>query len=116
MLAHGAVLRKSSFSAEQLEAIVKDFHTAGLEPAEVAMMEFAQKISLNAHAITCTDVDDLRAQGITDIEILDITLAAAARNFFSKTLDALGAEPDAEYMNLEEPLRRALTGGICQGE
>jgi len=36
----------------------------------------------------------VRAHGLSDEEILDVTLAASARSFFSKTLDAMGCEPD----------------------
>lgn len=116
MLAHGAVLRQNFFSAEQVTAIVKDFRNAGLEPAEVAMMAFAQKVTLNAHEITPQDIEVLRTCGFSDAEILDITLAATARSFFAKLLDALGAEPDAAYLELEEGLRQALVGRRPFGE
>lgn len=110
MLVHGAVLRKNLFSAEQVAAIVKDFHNAGLEPAEVAMLAFSQKVTLNAHGTTPQDIEDLRTHGFSDAEILDITLAATVRSFFARLLDALGAEPDAVYLELEDELRQALTG------
>lgn len=110
-LAHGAVLRKNFFSAEELAAIVRNFRNAGLDPAEVAMMAFAGKVTRNAHSITARDIEGLRAHGLSDEEILDIALAAAARNFYSKALNAIGAEPDPVYLSLEEPLRRALTVG-----
>jgi hypothetical protein len=42
---------------------------------------------------------------------MDVVLAAAARCFFSKTLDALGIEPDPKYAKLDAPLRGALTVG-----
>jgi hypothetical protein len=42
---------------------------------------------------------------------MDVVLTAAARCFFSKTLDALGAEPDSAYWNLDPGLRDALTVG-----
>lgn len=110
------MLRANFFSAEQLEAIVRDFRNAGLEPAEVAMMAFAQKVTLHAHEVTPQDIADLRGHGFSDAEILDIALAAAARNFYSKVLDAIGAEPDEVYLKLEEGLRRALTVGRPFGE
>jgi hypothetical protein len=40
-----------------------------------------------------------------------VVLAAAARAFFSKTLDALCVEPDASYSELEPSLRETLTVG-----
>jgi hypothetical protein len=61
-------------------------------------------------------VDGLRAYGLSDAEILDIVLTAAARTFFSKVLDALGAEPDAVYLNMAQELRQALTVGRSFGD
>ena len=49
--------------------------------------------------------------GLPDGEILGVVLAAAARCFFSKTLDGLGALPDHKYEALEPALRDALTVG-----
>ena len=42
---------------------------------------------------------------------MDVVLAAAARCFFSKTLDALGVRPDASYAELAPELREALVVG-----
>ena len=42
---------------------------------------------------------------------MDVVLAAAARCFFSKTLDALGVQPDAEFGQLDPAFREALTVG-----
>lgn len=111
MLAHGSILRKNFFSAEQLISIAKDFRNAGLPPEEVAMMSYAQKIIVSAHQINEEDIEDLRKFGLSDEEILDITLACTARSFFSKTLDALDAVPDAIYVELEPELISALTVG-----
>ncbi len=111
LLAHGAVLRKNFFTAEKVAAIVRDFRHAGLEPEEVAVMAFAQKVTLEAHNVTQQDVEALRQWGLTDTEILDIVLAASARNFFSKALDVVGAPPDSVYLDLEPELREALVRG-----
>ena len=42
---------------------------------------------------------------------MDVVLAAAARCFFSKTLDALCVEPDASYRQLAPELREVLVVG-----
>jgi alkylhydroperoxidase family enzyme len=110
MLAHGAVLRKNFFSAEQLEAIAKDFRHAGLEEKEVLMMEYAQKVVRDAASSTQDDFDRLRKAGWTDEDILSITLAAAARSFVSKVFDALGADADAIYKELDEETHHTLIG------
>jgi alkylhydroperoxidase family enzyme len=66
-------------TVDQLRAILTDFHDAGLEPAEVAIMDFAEKIARSADEMTQVDVDALRALGLEDIEVLDITLTATMR-------------------------------------
>jgi uncharacterized peroxidase-related enzyme len=111
MLAHGALLCKNFFSADQLVAIVKDFRNAGLPPDEVAMMSLAQKLSIQAHDVSEKDIDELRGYGLSDEEILDVVLASTARNFFSKTLESLDAIPDEAYSELEPELLQSLTLG-----
>ena len=110
MLAHGAVLRKNFFTAEQLESIAKDFRNAGLEEKEVAMMEYSQKVVRDASSTTQADFDNLRKVGWTDEDIVSITLTAAARSFVSKVFDALGADADGIYKELDEETHHALIG------
>jgi uncharacterized peroxidase-related enzyme len=110
-LAHGAVLRKNFFNAEQLISIVKDFRNAELSPEEVALMTFTQKITARANQVNEKDMEQLRGFGLTDEEILNVVLACTARNFFSKTLDSLAAVPDEVYKELEPELVKVLTVG-----
>ncbi len=103
------MLRSKFFTPEQVEAIVRDFRNAGLAEAEVAMMALAEKVTLHAYKVTPEDIDGLHAHGFSDTDILDIVLTAAARNFYSKVLDALGAEPDAQIA--DAGLLSALAAG-----
>ena len=111
MLAHGSVLRQQFYTSAQLQAIAGDFTEAGLTSAETTMMKFAGQIARDATAITAGNIQALRDEGFTDAEIFDIAATAAARCFFSKLLDALGAEPDSAYLQLDEGLRQQLTVG-----
>ena len=74
-------------------------------------MRFARKVVEDATSVSAEDVAELRDLGLSDPEIFDIAAAAAARCFFSKTLDALGIQPDAEYASLSPELRKALVTG-----
>ena len=110
--AHGAVLESKFYDRAQLEAIVRDFRNAGLDPLDVAIMAFAQKIARHAYEVTEADVAELRTLGLGDAEILDVALTASARSFFSKTLDAMGCEPDealAGTANLLDLVRSSET-------
>ena len=111
MLAHSSVLLDQFYTSEQLIEIATDYHTADLAPADVAMMAFAEKVVRAATAITQADVDDLKQHGFSDAEIFDIIAAAAARCFLSKTADALGAEPDEVFLEMNEALRQTLVIG-----
>jgi uncharacterized peroxidase-related enzyme len=110
-LAHGSVLLRGLVSPETLLAVATDRPAADLDDVEAAVMELAAKVADDASSVTQDDIDRLRSLGLDDADIVDVVLAAAARCFFSKTLDALGIEPDAKYAQLEPGLRDALTVG-----
>jgi uncharacterized peroxidase-related enzyme len=106
LLAHGKKAL-TVLAEDQLVAVARDFHDAGLSPAEVAMMDYAVKVSTDAAAMTDDDSLALRGLGFTDREIVDITLAAGARNFFSRVLLALAVDLDVPE-GLSPALREAL--------
>jgi uncharacterized peroxidase-related enzyme len=112
-LAHGSVMLDQGLaSADELEALAADHRAAGLSETEVAVMDLAEQVAVDATSVTQDDVDRLRSLGLTDPEIVDVVAAATARCFFSKTLDALGARADERYAALEPAsLREKLTVG-----
>jgi len=105
-LAHGRTALKY-IGEDELVLIARDYRNAGLSEAEVAMMEFAEKVSTASAAMTVADSQRLRALGFSDREIVDIALAAAARNYFSRALQALAVDVDVPA-DLSQPLREAL--------
>ena len=111
MLAHGSVLTSRFLEPEALRAIVADHRNSGLDEVDVAVMDLAEKIADDATSVTQADIDRLRELGLSDAEVLDVILAAAARSFFAKALDGAGALADARFAELEPALRDALTVG-----
>jgi uncharacterized peroxidase-related enzyme len=111
MLAHGSVLLERFLDADDLRTVVSDDPGAALDETDVAIMELAEKVVDDATTITQADIDRMRSLGLSDKDILGVVLAAAARCFFSKALDALGVQPDAKYAALDPTLRDALTVG-----
>lgn len=111
-LAHGIVLRDKFHDVGTVFKIAADHHAAGLDATDVAIMDFAGKVARNAAGVTAEDIDPLRDHGLSDLDIFQVVLAVAARCFFSTVLDAVGAEPDAEYRTLvETELQEILTVG-----
>jgi alkylhydroperoxidase family enzyme len=108
-LAHGKVLLER-FDEPVLE-IVRDHRASGLDEVDIAVMELAERVVDDAASIGDDELQQLRNLGLSETEIMDVVLAAAARCFFSKTLDALGVRPDASFRELEPELREALVVG-----
>jgi uncharacterized peroxidase-related enzyme len=108
-LAHGTVLREQF--GEPVRDIAHDHRSAGLDEVDVAIMDFAEKVVDDASAIDDGDHQRLRDLGLSETDIMDVALAAAARCFFSKTLDAMRVLPDASYQELEPELREVLVVG-----
>jgi len=108
-LQHGTLLRDRF--GEPLLEIARDYRTANLSEVDIAVMEFAERVVDDATAIDDADRRRLRDLGLADAEIMDVALAAAARCFFSKTLDALGVQADAHFRDLEPELREVLVVG-----
>jgi uncharacterized peroxidase-related enzyme len=92
-LAHTQVLRDRFYDEAGLQRIAEDRHAA-LPPADAAVMDFAERVAGDPNGITAADVEALRGHGLSDPEILDVALTAAARCFFSTVIAAMGAEPD----------------------
>lgn len=111
VLAHNRILTEKLFTQTQVAAMIGDPREAGVTAAEIAMMDFAARVARAADGVTQADVDGLRGHGFGDREILDIALVAGARCFFSKTLDAMGTQPDAAFRKLPDTVRDVLTVG-----
>lgn len=110
-LAHGKVLADRFLAPETVRDVVVHRRSDDLDPAEIALIELAEKVAGDATSISQSDIDRLHRLGLSDADIFDVVAAAAARCFFSKTLDALGAQADAAYSELEPELPDALTVG-----
>jgi alkylhydroperoxidase family enzyme len=108
-LAHGQVLAEQF--GEPVREIALDRRTAGLDEVDIAVMELAEHVVDDATSIDDGELQRLRDLGLSDGEVMDVVLTAAARCFFAKTTDALGVLPDASYRELQPELREVLVVG-----
>ncbi len=95
LLAHG----RRAVSAGVLDAAGLAAFAArddsGFPAAEQAVIRYAERLSTHPRTMTDADSAELRAHGFSDRQIVDITLAAAARNLLSRALQALAVPVDA---------------------
>jgi uncharacterized peroxidase-related enzyme len=65
-----------------------------LDAEDRAIYQFAAKVATDAVSVSQSDVDLLRSFGLSDADVADVVYAAAARSFFTRVLDGLGAQLD----------------------
>ena len=90
---------------EQALAVQADYRNAGLSEQQVAMLAYAEQITLDASRITEAHIQRLRSVGLTDVNIADIALAASFRSFMSRYFDAVGATAEPEFLDDDPAVR-----------
>lgn len=98
-------------SKEAVMAVQRDFRSAGLPARDVEMLAYAEKITRDASRVSQADIDRLRDVGFTDQQICDIALCASFRCFVSRFFDAMGAGPEAAFIDSDADFRAAMTVG-----
>ncbi|MBS1673291.1 MAG: carboxymuconolactone decarboxylase family protein [Actinobacteria bacterium] len=94
LLAHGRkALRADVLDDDGLAAFAVG-DDRGFSVAEQAVIRYAAKLSSDPGGMDDGDAQALRDGGFDDRQIVDITLAAAARNYFSRALLALAVPTD----------------------
>ncbi len=85
---------------------------ATLGARERALAKWARKVARNPNATVDADVEDLRAVGLSDLEIFNATVFIAFRLAFAIVNDALGASPDWQ---LAEAVPAAVRDAVTYG-
>ncbi|HUR15089.1 MAG TPA: carboxymuconolactone decarboxylase family protein [Mycobacteriales bacterium] len=110
--AHAKFLRDDCDDEATLQALSTDPTGATLGDVDRAVYAFAGKVATDAASVQQEDVDALRAVGLSDAEVADVVFAAAARSFFTRVLDGLGAQLDHQTAATFDPsVREGLVVG-----
>ena len=104
MESHEKDLRSAVAGDEQVRAIQNDYRTAGLPPREVALLDYAVKLTTSPRGVGRGDLDTLRTAGYTDEQLVDAVQCIGYFNFINRVLDGLGVDP-------EPGMRYGGTGG-----
>jgi uncharacterized peroxidase-related enzyme len=112
LAAHSKFLRDACGDEPTMRTVAADPNGANLDATDRAVMDFAAQVARDASAITAADVQNLRDHGLSDPDVVDVALAAAARAFFTKVLDALGVQADVQLGEMFDPeVRGQVTVG-----
>ena len=70
----------------------RDFRSVDLSAKQIAMLEFAEKLTKSPGDMQESDIEKLRNNGFNDEEILSISLVTNYFNFVNRNANALGVE------------------------
>ena len=98
LTAHGAAVRQLSGTPALGEQMVMNYRAAeGLSAKQMAMLDFADKLTLAPHSIIEADRQALRDAGYSDRDIWDIASVASFFNMSNRMAAAVDMRPNAEY-------------------
>ncbi len=100
VVAHGAILRiraKSSIISDQLAV---NYRKSDITPRQVAMLEFALKVSNDADTIDDIDFDILRSHDFSDEDIWDIAGVTALFGLSNRMANFTSMRPNDEFYQI----------------
>jgi uncharacterized peroxidase-related enzyme len=80
-----------------LTALEGDHRTAALPPSDLAMLDYAAKLTCTPKALTAGDIASLRGAGFDDRAIHDICAITGYFAFVNRIADGLGVELEARF-------------------
>ena len=80
-----------------------DYRKASLSPRERALCDFAVRLTTLAAEIDETDIEALRAEGLSDPEISDAIQVIGYFNYVTRVADGVGIDDEPEW-RLDTPL------------
>ena len=105
-VAAARALRSTYCTAAHSLVLAQNWPDEPMDEVDVAVVDLAQKVARDAASVEQADIDRLRELGLSDAEVFDVVAAAAMRSFFAKTLDGVGAQPDAQFADRFDPAVR----------
>jgi uncharacterized peroxidase-related enzyme len=89
---HGRGLFQITKNKALVEAIKTDFRKADVPKKDIAMLDYAEKLTTDQCNMKQSDVVKLRKSGFKDSDILDIVQVVAYYNYVNRLACGLGVE------------------------
>jgi uncharacterized peroxidase-related enzyme len=97
VVAHGAVLRIREKNPLVADQVAVNYRKANITPRQMAMLNFAMKVSQQSYTVNDADFAALHAHGFTDEDAWDITAIAAFFGMSNRLANTLGMLPNEEF-------------------
>ena len=97
VVAHGAILRIRAKNPLLADQVAINYRKADITDRQKAMLDFALKVSLSAHAVSEADLAELKRHGFTDDDVWDITAIAAFFALSNRMANVTNMRPNDEF-------------------
>jgi len=97
VVAHGAILRIRARNPQIADQIAANYRKADITPRQKAMLDFALKVSTEAHKVNDADFGRLAGHGFTNDDIWDIAAIAAFFALSNRMANVTDMRPNDEF-------------------
>jgi uncharacterized peroxidase-related enzyme len=97
VIAHGAILRIRAKNPQIADQIAVNYRKADITPRQRAMLDFAMKVSQQAHLISESDFAEIAAHGFSDDDVWDIAAIAAFFALSNRMANVTAMRPNDEF-------------------
>jgi uncharacterized peroxidase-related enzyme len=97
VVAHGAILRIRARNPQIADQIAANYRKADITPRQKAMLDFALKVSTEAHRVGDADFADLAGHGFTNDDVWDIAAIAAFFALSNRMANVIDMRPNDEF-------------------
>lgn len=100
VVAHGAILRIREKNPLIADQVATNYRKADISEKQRIMLDFAVKISQQAHEVRDCDIAEMREQGFDDEEIWDIGSIAALFALSNRLANMADIKPNSEFYTM----------------
>ena len=97
VIAHGAILRIRAKNPQIADQIAINYRKADITPRQRAMLDFAMKVSTEAHKISEADFAEIAGHGFTDDDVWDIAAISAFFALSNRMANVTSMRPNHEF-------------------
>ncbi|MCF6117335.1 MULTISPECIES: peroxidase-related enzyme [Mesorhizobium] len=97
VVAHGAILRIRAKNPLIADQVATNYRKADITPRQMAMLDFAMKVSARAYEVGDADIAGLKIHGFTDEDAWDIAAIAAFFAMSNRLANVTSMRPNDEF-------------------
>ncbi|WP_430245355.1 peroxidase-related enzyme [Neorhizobium sp. DAR64861/K0K2] len=100
VVAHGAILRIRAKNPLMADQVAINYRKADITPRQMAMIDFAMKVSTRAYEVGDEDIAILKSHDFTDDDAWDITAISAFFGMSNRLANVTSMRPNDEFYSL----------------